>query len=363
MSSNETPAPIDYENVGLTTSVWNLYLNVEIADVNFIITSSNGQEDRIPAHKVLLASRSDVFKAMFYGPAKEEGDVKIVDTTSTAFKQFLQFFYFGRVSLTMENIGYVLGLVNKYNMPDGMNVCVSFIKDTLTENNACTAYGLAILYDQDNLKQFAEQQISRNTKAVFESASFLKCNHAILGHILNIDILSCPEVEVFKACIAWVKAASGREVLTRKIVRTHLVDLFYEIGFGLMTYDEFAALVPVYGNLFSKEEYIEIIQMIGSNDFESKIFKNNPRMLKKSLIECNRIDENQMIESGHTYSSEGIENVSFSSNKTLMLHEIVCQNLSVPRDGGPASVLSTEVTIIQDSCITGTITVFTETLS
>ncbi|XP_055306128.1 BTB/POZ domain-containing protein 3-like [Sitodiplosis mosellana] len=263
MSSNKTPAPIDYKNFGLPTSVRNLYLNADIADVNFIIRSADGYHYQMPAHKVLLAARSDVFKAMFYGTVKEEGDVKIVDATVAAFKEFLQFFYFGRVSLTMENIGYVMNLVNKYNMPDGMNVCVSFLTDTLTNESACTAYGLAILHDQDDLKQFVEQKIGWNTKAVFESASFLQCNHAILSHILNIDVLSCPEVEVFKACIAWVKAASGQQIVTKEIVQTHLGNLFYAIRFGLMKIHEFAALVPEYDNLFSKEEYKEIIQMIG----------------------------------------------------------------------------------------------------
>lgn len=112
----------------------------------FIFESTDGQQDQIPAHKTLLAARSDEFEAMFYGTVKEKGDIKIVNVTAAAFKEFLQFFY---LSLTNKNIAYVINLVNKYNIISGMNFCVSFRRDPLTVHNVCNAYELAILYEQE----------------------------------------------------------------------------------------------------------------------------------------------------------------------------------------------------------------------
>lgn len=330
MSANESSSSIIvYENVALPSSLQNLFLDGKIADVNFIFESIDGQQDQIPAHKTLMAARSDVFEAMFYGTVKEKGDIKIVDATVAAFKEFLQFFYLSRLSFTNENIAYVMDLVNKYNVNGGMNICVSFLRDMLTVHNACTVYGLAILYEQEDLKQKVEDKISNNTKAfVFDSPSFLKCNKVILSHILKLNSLSCPETEVFKACIDWVKATSGMESITRVMIQTHLGDLFYNIGFGLMKIDEFSALVPLYGNLFSRDEYKEIIQMMGSNEFNSEIFKKNPRFKKGAgLIEFNRIAEVQMAEPDRTYPVQEVERMIFESNKAFMLHEIICQSL------------------------------------
>lgn len=77
-----------------------LYLESKNADVYFVF-ESNGTTERIPAHKILLASGSEVFEAMFFGSLKEEGEIKIVDASCAAFKQFLRLFYFNHMELVM----------------------------------------------------------------------------------------------------------------------------------------------------------------------------------------------------------------------------------------------------------------------
>lgn len=69
-----------------------LYHDTKTADVQFTFGShaSDGTVTRIPAHKNLLAAGSKVFRTMFYGDLKETGDVRVVDTSDAAFKEFLQ---------------------------------------------------------------------------------------------------------------------------------------------------------------------------------------------------------------------------------------------------------------------------------
>ena len=58
-------------------------------DVNFLI--EDGEEAQIiRAHKLILASRSPVFSAMFYGELREPDDIKLPDTTGEIFKAFLR---------------------------------------------------------------------------------------------------------------------------------------------------------------------------------------------------------------------------------------------------------------------------------
>lgn len=86
-------------------SIANLYHDTKSADVHFTFESSNKDEvTRIGAHQNLLGAASDVFRAMFYGELKESAEIRVVDTSDAAFKEFLQYFYQRRVKLTIENV-------------------------------------------------------------------------------------------------------------------------------------------------------------------------------------------------------------------------------------------------------------------
>lgn len=86
-----------------------LYLNEELADVNFLF-KNEGKAVKVPANKAILAALSPVFRAMFFGQLQEKGDVDIVDATSDGFKEFLQLFYINNfanwltANLTPENV-------------------------------------------------------------------------------------------------------------------------------------------------------------------------------------------------------------------------------------------------------------------
>lgn len=58
---------------------------------------------------------------MFYGSLKEGNVVKIVDADADSFKEFLQFFYLGEVTLTVENVEIVARLVDKYDILEAVN--------------------------------------------------------------------------------------------------------------------------------------------------------------------------------------------------------------------------------------------------
>lgn len=99
-----------------------MYLNSRFADVHFTFPSDE-QFQEVPAHKMVLASASPVFAAMFFGPLKESEVVKIHDTNAGVFKEFLQFFYLSEVKLTMANLEEVVWLGDKYDMQQCFEQC------------------------------------------------------------------------------------------------------------------------------------------------------------------------------------------------------------------------------------------------
>lgn len=169
--------------------------------MHFCVEVCKEKFERYPSHKCVLASGSDVFHAMFYGPMKEEGDIKIVDASVAAFFEFLQFFYCSSVDLSMENVGDVLNLGKKYEIDECVQLCTRLMCQQLKPKNVFEVYALAVLHEQHDLVEMCEKIFRAKSTAVFKSSGFLKCSKNVLSNILNNDVLTCSETEVFKACM------------------------------------------------------------------------------------------------------------------------------------------------------------------
>lgn len=324
-----------YINRQLSVKMKRLYLHAETADVFFVF-----ENEVVPAHKNLLAIGSDVFFTMFYGSLKENKEIVIVDATISAFKEFLQFFYLSRVKLTMENICDVMNLGEKYDVTICQLTCEKFLKEMLNVDNVCVAYNLAILFEFDDLRQFCVEKITANADRIFQTSAFLDCSKSVLSHILTLDTLTCPEIEVFHACMAWVRNAANQDVITKEHIQSSMGDLFYEIRFGAMTIEEFASLSPMYGQLFSFDEYQDIVQMIVSKQFQSNFFKNQSRQIhwnSDAIIECDR-SMNEPIENVYLRYTE---TTTFITNTLLLLGELVFSPLYLRKE------LPIEVTIYE----------------
>ncbi|XP_055303759.1 BTB/POZ domain-containing protein 3-like isoform X3 [Sitodiplosis mosellana] len=332
-----------------------LYLNSELADVHFVF-ESNDHIERVPAHKILLMAASDVFVKMFNGSWKEKDEVKIVDMSAAAFKEFLQFFYFGEVNLTMENIAAVMNLGEMYNVTECLAVCSKFLKNNLNDDNVCRNYGLAKLFNQDNLKKACETFIGFNSNAVLKSTGFLSCDQKVLAEILRLNWLSCTEIELFEACMSWVKATVEEGDLTKEQVQVKLGDSLYDIRFGSMSFDEFGALMPAYGHLFMGNEYADIIQIITNKEFQAVMFNGNREKRSNSdpwktnkVFYCNRLHTKYKVIA--PYFIKNLETTKFSSNEPLLLIGFNFDYIQIHRNGKytKCEVVSTEITIVEMS--------------
>ncbi|XP_055301660.1 uncharacterized protein LOC129568119 [Sitodiplosis mosellana] len=349
------PLNSDYPSQLFSAIGRKLYLNSELADVHFVF-GPNDHYERVPVNKAHLMAASDVFATMFNGSWKEKDEVEIADTSAAAFKEFLQFFYFGQVKLTMENVGAVMNLGEMYNVAECLAVCSKFLKNNLNEENVCRHYRLAILFNQHKLKQSCETIIGFNTNSVFNSTDFLACDRTVLAEILELDWLSCTEVELFEACMSWVRASSKKDVLSKSLMRAHLGDLFHEIRFGSMSFQEFSSLIPSYGQLFNASEYGTIIQMIADDDFEGTSFNGNrvkrfdsDPWNEEDVIICNRLLMN--YKSIKPYFLKNLETTKFSTNEPLLLKDFAMARISKHRNGkyNNCEDVPTEFTIIEVS--------------
>merc|ERR1711971_559 len=97
----------------LSEHIGGLFLNDEYSDVTLVVESN-----RFNAHKVILAARSEYFRALLYGGMKESQlcEIELKDTPLSAFKHLLRYIYMGHMTLGNQKdelILEILGLAHK----------------------------------------------------------------------------------------------------------------------------------------------------------------------------------------------------------------------------------------------------------
>lgn len=245
-----------YENYSIIRNAERFYLDFPSADVVFLCIDDINQVHKIPAHKTLLSICSPVFEAMFYGPLKEKNEIPIVDASADAFREFLQFFYFDEVTLELdaENLFEVMNLCKKYQLNDCLNVCVMALKDTLTNEDMCWGYQIAILMELDELKRFCEQKIQENAEKILKSDSFLDCDKKTFDKILKLVHFNCEALVIVGACMLWAEAECERKGLDGKLtnIKEQFGDSFSQIPFDELTRNQYKGYSKMFSRILRK---------------------------------------------------------------------------------------------------------------
>lgn len=265
---------ITLENKFVFSTGEKLYLNVELADVQFVF-DSDGTIQKLPANKALLALQSCEFNRMFFGDLKVEGDAYIADFEADAFKEFLQFFYLSKITLTIKNIGAVVRLADEYDILDRLIQSIPVIMQHLTLKNICCAWELSIHLKDKQFEQFCEEKIS-HTPAVFLTPAFLCMPKERLERILNMK-LEINAIDVFRAVLEWAKFACKENILDENLatnLRDQLGDCLKMVPFGRMKIGEFMDCYKSHRGLFTFEEFEEIV-LILTTGYAPSIFGRN----------------------------------------------------------------------------------------
>lgn len=157
-----------------------------------------------------------------------------------------------------------------------------------------------------------------------------------MKRILQMDFVSCSEAEIFESLMKWMEARAEPQDLTLQIVQEKFSELMHEIRFGSMAMGDFLSFDPLYGALFTRDEYREIVQMIYSELFQPKIFKVNRRYEFEpirwdadAVIKCYR----GQLYALRPYYIKNIETTIFTVNKSVALGAFSCLDICRYEDG------------------------------
>lgn len=104
-------------------------------DISFcFVHCENGskQQKTIDAHKTLLSTLSPVFRIMFSRNWKESISVEIKDASFDVFNAFIEYFYSEQIAISAENVVEILYLAHKYDVPELLLVCSTFLLENVT---------------------------------------------------------------------------------------------------------------------------------------------------------------------------------------------------------------------------------------
>lgn len=313
----------EFKNPISSNAIGRLHLSEKGADVHFIFRST---DERIPAHKVILAASSPVFDTAFFGSMPEKNEINVEDACADAYKEFLQFFYLKKIKLSQEHLQNVFYLCHKYQLDKCSTVCSEFLKKYLTIDQMCMGYQLAIHLEQDDLKEYCEREICSNAEQIWKSEGFLNCDWKILSEIVKTFEFRGREIDVLEACIDWARNSCKQNKLNvdKENIRNQLKDVIYDIRFNQISNAEFATYLE--DNIISPYDSVEledIIRIIGGKKINSTKFNCSYRFVdfhwnNSEIIKCQRAKKNFYA----PYTVPKIIPTIFSSDKSLILGQI-----------------------------------------
>lgn len=191
----------------------------EYSDVTFLVEGK-----RFPAHRVILASRCQYFRAMLFNGMKESqplAEVPLQDTQAEAFSMLLQYLYTGRASLTSARedvLLHFLGLAHRYGLQPLEDSTCEFLRTVLSTQNVCLVYDVASLYGLQALTQACCCFMDRQAPEVLGSDGFLALSKTALLAVVQRDSFAASEREIFQALSRWCGHAQEGPASTREVM-------------------------------------------------------------------------------------------------------------------------------------------------
>ncbi|XP_051562974.1 kelch-like ECH-associated protein 1B [Myxocyprinus asiaticus] len=185
-----------------------LRLERQLCDVTLRVKYNDLEAVDFVAHKVVLASSSPVFRAMFTNGLKECGMevVPIEGIHPKVMGRLIEFAYTASISVGEKCVIHVMNGAVMYQIDSVVKACCDFLVQQLDPSNAIGIANFAEQISCTELHQKAREYIYMNFSQVATQEEFFNLSHCQLVTLISRDELNVRcESEVFYACVEWVQ--------------------------------------------------------------------------------------------------------------------------------------------------------------
>ncbi|OCU00689.1 kelch-like ECH-associated protein 1A [Xenopus laevis] len=170
--------------------------------------SHNGKEENFHAHKIVLASCSPFFRAMFTNNFREchAREVTIKDICPKVMQWLIEFAYTSRITVGEKCVLHVLLAAMRYQMEDVAKACSDFLVKHLDSSNVIGISNFAEQIGCIELYRKGREYINTHFSEVTNEEEFFNLSHCELLDLVSQDSLNvlC-ESEVYNACLKWMQ--------------------------------------------------------------------------------------------------------------------------------------------------------------
>uniref|UniRef100_A0A3B4YVH2 Kelch-like protein 3 n=1 Tax=Seriola lalandi dorsalis TaxID=1841481 RepID=A0A3B4YVH2_SERLL len=162
----------------------------------------------VPAHRVVLASCSPYFCAMFTGDMSESKahQVEIREVDGQTLRKLVDYIYTAEIEVTEDNVQVLLPAASLLQLMDVRQVCCEFLQSQLHPTNCLGIRAFADLHTCTQLLNQAHAYAEQHFTEVVQGEEFLGLTLQQVCSLISSDKLTVStEEKVFEAMIAWIK--------------------------------------------------------------------------------------------------------------------------------------------------------------
>ncbi|XP_055303872.1 ring canal kelch homolog isoform X2 [Sitodiplosis mosellana] len=189
----------------------------------------------IPAHKMVLASCSPYFYAMFSGSDFEESHqdkITVQGVDFRALQLLVEYVYTSYVDVNEDNVQTLLTAANLLQLTDVRDACCDYLQTQLDPSNCLGIRDFADIHGCVDLLNYANTYIEQHFSEVIQYDEFLNLTSEQLLSLVKSDHLTvASEEKVYESVISWIQfdAQERRSYLPKLLehVRLPLVSQDY----------------------------------------------------------------------------------------------------------------------------------------
>ncbi|XP_065311198.1 BTB/POZ domain-containing protein 6-B-like [Dermacentor albipictus] len=217
----------------------------DLADVEFYVECGHfpDQRETFKAHKMILALRSDVFKAMFYGDFAKEDRIVITDLHPEGVRGLLRYFYSGRLDVAnVHQAACTRTAASKYLLPELEQKCTEFMRRCMRLDDVCPLLDYLLTMGEKDLHAPAGDLIRKQSADVLSSSKFKSSTEATVKYVLE-HVTNVSEASVLNAVYAWTREQCSKRSSGNgnpaNVFRSVMMPLFPQLRFLTLTATQF----------------------------------------------------------------------------------------------------------------------------